>query len=124
MTSGKKRHFLVMDRDGRASSQGLDIDGQHIDFHGKPAKMITDPGVADAIEQKYGLSAPKNTLEGGMVWTERDEHADHNINYHPDPVHKYFFAPTKKFAEGWERIFGRKDGENEAPQTTPPSLSS
>ena len=102
----KKKHFIVVARDPKVIKNGMDIEGKHISFHGKTAKTITDPGIAEAIEQKYGLSAPKNTVESGQVWTERDEHTDHGVNYHPDSAHHFFFGPTPKLREEWERIFG------------------
>jgi hypothetical protein len=101
-----KRHFIVVPRETEVINKGLDIDGKHISFHGKSAKTITDPGLAEAIEQKYGLSAKGK--EGGGVWTERDERTDNVINYHPEGgIHHYFFGPTRQFAEGWERVFGK-----------------
>jgi hypothetical protein len=105
----KKRNFIVVPREPKVMQEGLDIDGQHISFNGKTAKNITDPGLAEAIEQKYGLKA-KGSPDIGRVWTERDEKSDNFFNYHDaSGVHKYFFGPTRAFSEAWDRIFGGKD---------------
>jgi hypothetical protein len=104
----KKRNFIVVPREPAVMKEGLDIDGQHISFNGKTAKNITDPGLAEAIEQKYGPRA-KGSSNRGRVWTERNEQLDNHVNYH-EGVHHYFFGPTRAFSEAWDRIFGGKNG--------------
>jgi hypothetical protein len=104
----KKRHYLVVAREPSVVKNGLDVGSTHLDFHGKTAKVITDPGIADAVEQQYGLNA-KGSADRSRVWTHPDEMADNSINYHSmDGIHHFFFGPTKEFSEGWERIFGEK----------------
>lgn len=108
----KKRNFIVVPRETRVIKQGLDIEGYgHIDFKGKTAANVTDPGLAAAIEQKYGLTAKGK--DAGAVWTERDERADHAVTYHEGigvgrGVHNYFFAPSKTYSEEFERIFNKE----------------
>jgi hypothetical protein len=108
----KKRNIIVVPRTRAVINKGLDIEGYgHIDFKGKTAANVTDPGLAAAIEQKYGLSA--SGPNKGDVWTERDERADHAVTYHDGVgrgrgVHNYFFAPSKTYSEEWERIFNKE----------------
>jgi hypothetical protein len=101
----KRNLSIVVARDPKVVTEGLDIDGKHIDFHGRSAKAIVDPGVVAAIEQKHGLTG------NGRVWTHQDERAESAINFHPPQdrgVHHYFFGPTRRYREAWEEIFGDK----------------
>jgi hypothetical protein len=102
-----KRHFVVMAREPGVMKDGLQVGDKHVNFHGKSGKTITDPGLAEAIDQQHGLHG--SGKDKGKVWVERDERTDNHMNYHPDGVHRYFFGPTRMFAEGWERIFGRQN---------------
>lgn len=100
-----KKHYLVMARKPDVMKDGLDIDGKHINFHGKSGKMIHDDGIADAIDQKYGLKGSRD------VWIDRDENSSNFLNYH-DGIHSFFFGPTRAFSDAWARIFGDKDADN------------
>jgi hypothetical protein len=98
----KKRNYLCMARTPKASEEGIQVGDKHIDFHGKSAKIITDPTLADDIDKTVGLKG------SGEVWIHPDEMMDNNTNYH-DGVHKYFFgAPTsRKYRDNYDHIFNK-----------------
>jgi hypothetical protein len=104
-----KKEYMVVARTPNASENGLKTSRGNFSFHGKSAKMIESPELAAEIDARYGIHG------SGDVWVERDPRYEHAINYHDGydssvnrGVHNYFFGPTKKFREGWERIFGEK----------------
>ena len=110
------KRSIVVPRESRIIQEGLDIGDRHISFHGKTGKMIDDPGIVEAIEQKYGLSA--TGIDAGRVWTHEDPRATYALNYHEGvamgkSTHNYFFGSTRSFREGWEKIFGRKNRKTE-----------
>lgn len=102
----KKKRYIVVAREGNVVDNGLTLGDKHVSFHGKTAKSITDPALARDIDSTHGLKAD------GKVWVAQDERFEHSENYHPDSVHKYFWGANRKYAAGWERIFGKKPKRN------------
>lgn len=105
-----KKNFLVVSRDADVPGGGLDIGENHINFHGKTAKIITDPGLADEIDKTHGLKG------SGKVWVERDERLNNHTTYHEDGIHTYFFGSSRKFAERYDEIFRKNALRNVEPE--------
>jgi hypothetical protein len=110
-----KKKYLVVARNERTSQYGLETSKGNLPFHSKTARIVEDPNLASEIDTEYGLKG------SGDVWVERDEMLENNSAYHPDGVHRYFFGPTRKFVEGWERIFGNGKEVDSGSDKTPGS---
>ena len=96
---------MVVARNTRTSENGLVTGKGNVDFHGKTAKIIEDPGLATEIDTQYGL---KGT---GDVWVARDEMYENKANYHDSSLqstHNYFFGPSKSFADAWDELQERR----------------
>ena len=101
-----QRRFIVVPRNERAMSEGLDLGDKHIDFRGKTATYVRDAGIADAIDQTYGLKGGN-----GDCWVAQDERFESTLRdtYNEIGTHRYFFGSNDAFRRGWERIFGKKE---------------
>lgn len=98
----KKKKYIVMPRNTRVMKDGLDTGKGHLDFKGKSMMYLNDSALADEIETNQGLKGDRD------VWVHEDPRLEHQINYHADGISKSFFGPTRAFAEGWERVFGKR----------------
>jgi hypothetical protein len=103
----RKRYFEV----GKRTRRDLDIvdsRGKHHKFWDQvggtaPFYYITDPGIAQEIDAKYGKGGTQE------VWVkEHDRVGWFNRTKEPGGIHNYAFGFNKAFAEGWEHIFGKK----------------
>ena len=82
-------------------SEGLDLGDKHIDFRGKTATYVRDRGIADEIENTYGLRG------SGDVWTSQDERYESSLR-DEGGTHRFFFGSNSAFRRGWEKIFEKE----------------
>ncbi len=74
---------------------GVELDANHqYKFQQGNSFYVKDAGAAREIEQEYGVKG-------------RDQVVVAPINMR-EPCHNYFFGPTRRYADAWESIFGKK----------------
>jgi hypothetical protein len=73
------------------------------DLKGPLGYMKTeDKGLAQAIHQRFGVSKYGT---GDLIMNE----VDSDKLAIEEPGHTYFFGTSRRYAEAWERIFGKRN---------------
>ena len=70
-------------------------------FKGKSAMYLSDPAEVREVEQMYGKGGDNSIL------IHEDDRVGRFVNNEHGEVHNYFFGSTRKYAEGYDRIFGK-----------------
>lgn len=101
----KKKKYIVIPRNEKIMKTGLKTGRGTLDFKGKTMMYLNSSDLAREVDTEHGLKG------SGEVWVEQDERLENHVNYHSDGASKSFFGPTRAFCEGWERIFGGRNGK-------------
>lgn len=98
----RKRKFMVVPRNKRAAEQGLATDQGKLSFRGKTALYVNDPALAKNIDAEHGLKG------NGDVYVYEDDRLERHARNDNGQTHNYFFGTNRRYAQGWERIFGEQ----------------
>lgn len=83
----KKTKQIVLARNEKTGSEGIELDGQKMDFVHGSALWVDDPGKAEAIQQKYGNNVAV-TKDQQLEWSVNNENGN---GTRMDNIHKYTF---------------------------------
>ena len=82
--------------------RGLDTGAGHKSFKNR-TMMYVGEDLAKEIDEEYGLKHGT-----GEVHVDEDERLGSYIRDDRGTIHHYFWGSTRAFADGWDRIFGKK----------------
>ena len=96
---------MVLPRTQGIMKQGVKINGKTRSFKGKTAMYVKDKAEADEINQTVGMQGSSE------VYVHEDEKVSRFVRddgVQGRGLHHYHWGYNSNFAEGWERIFGKK----------------